>query len=53
VDTKKIVLYALIIFIMYTIINSPDRAGELVKLGFKSVSDAAQGVGDFMTALVN
>lgn len=50
---KKVALYILIVFVLYTIINSPDRAAEIVQLGFEGISDAAQGVGNFMTALVN
>ncbi|SFD20136.1 MULTISPECIES: hypothetical protein [Streptomyces] len=51
-QAKKITLYILVVFVLYTIINSPDRAAEIVHLGFQGVSNAAKGVGDFMTALV-
>lgn len=37
---------------LYTIINSPARAAELVQIGFEGISDAAKGIGDFMTELV-
>ncbi|WP_267246288.1 hypothetical protein [Streptomyces sp. PR69] len=53
VQAKKISLYLLAVFILYTIITSPDRAAELVQVGFEGISSAAQGVGDFMTELVN
>lgn len=52
-DVKKISIYVLIVFVLYTIINSPDRAADLVQVGFEGISSAAQGVGDFMTELVN
>lgn len=52
-DIKKIAIYIVIVFVLYTIINSPDRAAELVQVGFEGISDAASGVGDFMTSLVN
>lgn len=52
-DIKKIAIYALTVFVLYTIINSPDRAADLVQVGFEGISSAAQGVGDFMTELVN
>ncbi|MDI3388679.1 hypothetical protein QIS99_21080 [Streptomyces sp. B-S-A8] len=52
VQAKKIALYVVIVFVFYTIINSPDRAADLVQVGFEGISDAAQGVGDFMTQLV-
>ncbi|MFG2195719.1 hypothetical protein [Streptomyces sp. NPDC048639] len=53
VQTKKIALYMVIVFVLYTIITSPDRAADLVQVGFEGISSAAKGVGEFMTALVN
>ncbi|WP_406270305.1 hypothetical protein OHT93_18385 [Streptomyces sp. NBC_00191] len=53
VQTKKIALYAVIVFVLYTIITSPSRAADLVQIGFEGISSAAQSVGDFMTELVN
>ncbi|WP_175410551.1 hypothetical protein [Streptomyces sp. TRM64462] len=50
---KKITLYVLTVFVLYTIIASPNRAAELVGVGFEGISSAAQAVGQFMTALVN
>ncbi|MFX4292580.1 hypothetical protein [Streptomyces bohaiensis] len=50
---KKIVLFALIVFVLYTIITSPERSAEIVQMGFEGISSAAGAVGDFMTALVN
>ncbi|MEU8621096.1 hypothetical protein [Streptomyces sp. NPDC048623] len=52
-QAKKIVMYALTVFILYTIITSPKRAADLVQVGFEGISSAAQGVGQFMTELVN
>ncbi|MFD5748014.1 hypothetical protein [Streptomyces sp. NPDC127033] len=52
-QAKKIVLYGLAVFVLYTIITSPDRAADLVQVGFEGISSAAQGVGDFMSALVD
>ncbi|WP_274389094.1 hypothetical protein [Streptomyces taklimakanensis] len=40
-------------FLLYTIITSPDRSAELVGVGFEGISNAAKGVGTFMTELVN
>ncbi|HZG04323.1 MAG TPA: hypothetical protein VE546_12235 [Streptomyces sp.] len=53
VDVKKVALYAFLVFILYTIINSPERSAELVGVGFEGISGAAKGVGAFMTELVN
>ncbi|MFI6943917.1 hypothetical protein ACIBI4_32065 [Streptomyces sp. NPDC050418] len=53
VQAKKVALYMVVVFVLYTIITSPDRAADLVQVGFEGISDAAQGVGDFMTELVN
>ncbi|MFI9627572.1 hypothetical protein [Streptomyces sp. NPDC052042] len=52
-QAKKIALFVIVVFVLYTIITSPDRAADLVQVGFEGISSAAQGVGDFMSALVN
>ncbi|MFG2756702.1 hypothetical protein [Streptomyces wuyuanensis] len=52
-QTKKIALYVVVVFVLYTIINSPARAAELVQVGFEGISSAAQGVGEFMSEIVN
>ncbi|MDC7337815.1 MULTISPECIES: hypothetical protein [Streptomyces] len=52
-QAKKIVLYILIVFVLYTIITSPQRAAQLVQIGFEGISSAAQGVGQFMTQLIS
>ncbi|MGW0960147.1 hypothetical protein ACWD4K_14180 [Streptomyces gelaticus] len=52
VQAKKIALYVIVVFVLYTIITSPARAADLVQVGFEGVSSAAQGVGDFMSELV-
>ncbi|MFG3495929.1 hypothetical protein [Streptomyces sp. NPDC047928] len=53
VQAKKITLYVLAVFVLYTIITSPERAADLVQVGFEGISSAAQGVGQFMTELIN
>lgn len=50
-QARKIVVYVLIIFVMYTIITSPERAAQLVEVGFRGISNGAQQVGHFMTWL--
>ncbi|MDF4251589.1 hypothetical protein [Streptomyces sp. WMMB303] len=52
-QTKKIAGYVLVVFVLYTIITSPERSADLVQIGFEGISSAAQGVGRFMTSLVN
>ncbi|MGW7573116.1 hypothetical protein [Streptomyces sp. NPDC054765] len=51
-QAKKIVLYLVIVFVLYTIITSPQRAAQMVQIGFEGISTAAQGVGEFMTQLI-
>lgn len=51
-QAKKVVLYLLVVFVLYTIITEPKRAADLVEVGFEGISDAAGGVGEFMTELV-
>ncbi|GAA4773154.1 hypothetical protein NPS70_22640 [Streptomyces sp. C10-9-1] len=53
VQAKKIALYIVGVFVLYTIITSPAKAADLVQIGFEGISDAAKGVGEFMTQLVN
>ncbi|GAA2361595.1 hypothetical protein ACI2L4_12135 [Streptomyces sparsogenes] len=52
-QARKVALYMLIVFVLYTIINSPARAADLVQVGFEGISDAAKSVGEFMTELIN
>ncbi|MFI6765515.1 hypothetical protein [Streptomyces sp. NPDC050355] len=51
-QAKKIAMYLIIVFVLYTIITSPQRAAALVQIGFEGISSAAQGVGEFMTQLI-
>ncbi|MFB8106207.1 MULTISPECIES: hypothetical protein [Streptomyces] len=51
-QARKIALYIVVVFVLYSIITSPKRSAELVGVGFEGVSSAAQSVGDFMTELV-
>ncbi|WP_256103748.1 hypothetical protein [Streptomyces sp. ODS05-4] len=53
VQAKKLTLYVVVVFVLYTIITSPARAADLVQVGFEGISSAAQAVGEFMTELVN
>ncbi|GGZ17280.1 membrane protein [Streptomyces inusitatus] len=52
-QAKKIALYIIVIFVVYTIITSPEKSADLVQIGFEGISSAAKSVGDFMTELVN
>jgi hypothetical protein len=49
---KKIALYIVVSFVLYTIITSPKEAADLVHIGFEGISSAAKSVGEFMTALI-
>jgi hypothetical protein len=53
VDIKKIGAYVAVVFVLWLIITSPDRATEFVGVGFEGISSGAHSVGDFMTELVN
>lgn len=53
VQAKKIALYAIGVFVLYTIVTSPERSADLVQVGFEGIASAAQGVGQFMTELIN
>ncbi|GAA2615147.1 hypothetical protein ACFWB2_11040 [Streptomyces virginiae] len=51
-DTKKLITGALTVFALFVIITQPKRAAEIVEIGFQGISDAASGIGEFMTELV-
>ncbi len=51
-QAKKLAMYILVIFVLYTIIASPIRAANLVQVGFTGISTAAKAVGTFMSNLV-
>ncbi|MFI1481467.1 hypothetical protein [Streptomyces sp. NPDC020747] len=49
VNSKKIAVYVLVVFVLYVIITDPKKAAGYVEIGFEGISNAAQSVGDFMT----
>ncbi|WP_199239545.1 hypothetical protein [Streptomyces sp. ICBB 8177] len=51
-QARKIMMYIVVIFVLYTIITSPARAAQLVQIGFEGISSAAKGIGQFMSQLV-
>ncbi|MCX4907021.1 hypothetical protein [Streptomyces sp. NBC_00878] len=53
VNSKKIAVYALVVFVLYVIITDPKNAAKYVEIGFEGISNAAQAVGDFMTWLAD
>ena len=48
-QSKKIALYALVVFVSYVIITDPAKAADYVQIGFEGISNAAQAIGDFMS----
>ncbi|MEU5975570.1 hypothetical protein [Streptomyces sp. NPDC047315] len=52
-QAKKVVLWMLVVFVLYTIIKTPERAADLVQIGFQGISDAADSIGEFMTELIS
>ncbi|MGC9537105.1 hypothetical protein [Streptomyces sp. UG1] len=53
VNTKKVAVYLLAVFVLYVIITDPEKAGDYVTVGFEGISDAAGAIGDFMTWIAN
>ncbi|MCJ1678793.1 hypothetical protein MTF65_15850 [Streptomyces sp. APSN-46.1] len=51
-ETKKLVMGALVVFALFVIITQPVKAADLVLIGFQGISDAASAIGEFMTELV-
>ncbi|MFD7917842.1 hypothetical protein ACFV3R_01185 [Streptomyces sp. NPDC059740] len=52
-QARKILLYLVLVFVLYTVITSPARAADLVQIGFEGISSAAKSVGEFMTQLIS
>ncbi|MFE9440717.1 hypothetical protein ACFYO2_17225 [Streptomyces sp. NPDC006602] len=53
VNSKKIAVYALVVFVLYVIITDPAKAADYVQIAFEGISDAAKSVGDFFTWLAD
>ena len=53
VNSKKIAIYVLAVFVLYVIITDPSKAADYVQIGFEGISDAAKAIGDFMTWIAN
>lgn len=52
-DIKKVAVYVIVVFALWLIIDSPERATEFVGVGFHGISSGAHSVGEFMSELVN
>jgi hypothetical protein len=52
-QARKIATYVLVIFVLYTIIDQPARAADLVQVGFVGISNAAKSIGQFMHDLAD
>ena len=50
--TKKVLLWLLLAFVVYTIIVSPAKAAGMVRETFAGVSAVGESLGDFFDALV-
>lgn len=50
--TTRVRLWLGAAFVVYTIIESPAKAADLVQAAFGGVSDAGQSLGTFFDALV-
>ncbi|MFI5676988.1 hypothetical protein [Streptomyces cellulosae] len=53
VNSKKIAVYVLVVFVLYVIITDPAKAADYVQIAFEGISDAAKSVGDFFTWLAD
>ncbi|WP_210593741.1 hypothetical protein [Streptomyces sp. GESEQ-35] len=53
VNSKKIAVYVLVVFVSYVIITDPEKAADYVQIGFEGISDAAQALGDFASWVAN
>ncbi|WP_155060038.1 hypothetical protein [Streptomyces blattellae] len=53
VNSRKIAVYVLVVFVLYVIITDPAKAADYVQIGFEGISDAANALGDFATWVAN
>jgi hypothetical protein len=51
--TKRLLLWLGVAFVVYTIVQSPAKAADLVQAGFDGISSAGQSLGEFFDALVS
>lgn len=52
-QTKRILSLLLVVFIIYTIIATPDKAADLVAQWFQAMSSAAKWVGDQISGVAS
>ncbi len=50
---KKVLLWLLLAFVVYTIVASPGKAAGMARDTFDGISAAGQSLGDFFDALVS
>lgn len=53
VNSKKVAVYVLVVFVLYVIITDPSKAADYVQIGFEGISDAAKALGDFASWVAN
>ncbi|WP_406284899.1 hypothetical protein [Embleya sp. NBC_00896] len=52
-QTKKILSLLLVVFVIYTIIATPEKAADLVAQWFQAMSSAAKWCGDQISGLAS
>ena len=50
---KKVLLWLLVAFVVYTIVVSPAKAAGMTRATFTSISEVGGSLGDFFDALVS
>ena len=53
VNSKKIAVYVLVVFVLYVIITDPAKAADYVQIGFEGISNAVKALGDFASWIAN
>ncbi|MEV1084999.1 hypothetical protein AB0I98_43445 [Streptomyces sp. NPDC050211] len=53
VNSKKVAVYVVVVFVLYVIITDPSKAADYVQIGFEGISDAAKALGDFASWVAN
>lgn len=50
---KNVIGAIIVIFVLYSIIVSPQQAADFVRTGFQAIADGVRAIFDFFDAIIN
>lgn len=51
-NLKKVVTWVIVAFVVFYVIQAPEKSAEIVKSAGETLGDAASSLGDFVASLV-